>query len=194
MTHHICCRECEFEALVDDSDEAGDRAWTHAQETGHRVASDSIEGDAEMVTDGGEDDRTVQIGQVEVDVKPGDTVVDVFDRTEGPLEVTAENTVLCRPFSTTRRKPTDKDHISFDLEEVEDGDALELYRLPVSERPAYEEALETDGGQIESQCDEQHCDNFPSVAVEPLDGDGRREVCLDHAISAVDRIGQGVRR
>jgi len=53
MTHHICCRECDFEALVDDNDEAGDKAWTNAEATGHRVASDSIDGGAEMVTDGG---------------------------------------------------------------------------------------------------------------------------------------------
>ena len=53
MTHHICCRECDFEALVEDDDEAGDKAWTHAEATGHRVASDSIDGGAEMVTDGG---------------------------------------------------------------------------------------------------------------------------------------------
>ena len=55
MTHHICCRECDFEALVEDDDEAGDKAWTHAEATGHRVASDSIDGGAEMVTDGGRD-------------------------------------------------------------------------------------------------------------------------------------------
>ncbi len=41
-------------------------------------------------------------------------------------------------------------------------------------------------------CDEAHCDNIASIVVAPIDDDEQREVCLDHAISAVDRIGREV--
>lgn len=150
MTTHIVCRDCAFEALVEGAFRAEEQVETHEDETGHRVDHDFIGHNetGRLVTDGGREKRRVQIGQIETFVYPEETVADLFDRTEGPLEVTPVNTVLCRPFSgETRPSPPDEEeYISFDLAEIEDGDALELYRLPISERPAYEEALRADGG------------------------------------------------
>jgi len=109
-------------------------------------------GHGQLVTDGGQ--RTVQIGQVDVAIDADDTVLDLFDRIgrDGDiLSLTPANTVLCRPYSGGSRPtpPTEEDRISADLEEIEDGDKIELYRLPVSERPAYPELLVSDGGARE---------------------------------------------
>ncbi|GAB7011755.1 hypothetical protein JCM18549_00260 [Halolamina salina] len=73
------------------------------------------------------------------------------------IGVDTETTALCRPFSDrgAPTPPEDDQIIPFDLEGVEYGDKLELYRLPASERPAYPEAnddekeLVTDGGARE---------------------------------------------
>jgi len=43
MTDHVVCRECRFEALSGNSDEADRIRDTHEAETGHNVVSESIE-------------------------------------------------------------------------------------------------------------------------------------------------------
>ncbi len=54
MTTHISCRECEFEALTDDTDEAVRMVDTHESTTGHRVEDECVDDGAKLVTDGGE--------------------------------------------------------------------------------------------------------------------------------------------
>ncbi|MBP1987215.1 hypothetical protein [Halolamina salifodinae] len=53
MTTHVVCRDCPFEALVDDAD-ADETVETHEEETGHNVDDGRIDGGAKLVTDGGE--------------------------------------------------------------------------------------------------------------------------------------------
>ncbi len=118
------------------------------------------------MADGG--GRTVQIGQVEATLEPGDTVIDLFDyisRRDGDiLSITPVTTALCRPFSGGSRPtpPTEEDRIGFDLEEIEDGDKLELYRLPERQRPAYPEVVATDG------CGEADTDDRIADALERI--------------------------
>jgi len=54
VTTHISCRECEFEALTDDTDEAVRMVDTHESTTGHRVEDECVDDGAKLVTDGGE--------------------------------------------------------------------------------------------------------------------------------------------
>lgn len=213
MTQHIVCRDCDFEELIDDNDKAGDVIWTHAEETGHTVASDTIEGGEELVTDGG----TVTAGMLELDPT---TEVYLTGRggggsrqslhtdpdclhlnrgkttTERVLEDIPEDWPVCRSclgIAMDERDP------AIDVQETRrellDAAPEDAGLSPLGDRR--EDNLITDGGALledDPQCDQKHCDNVPSVAVEPLDGGERREVCLDHAISEVDRIGQEVRR
>ena len=66
MTTHIVCRDCEFEALVDDTDEAVEMVDTHESSTGHDVDDKYVGDGGKIVTDGGQpllrfDDRGIQI-------------------------------------------------------------------------------------------------------------------------------------
>lgn len=93
------------------------------------------------------DVRTVTIGAVEREITESDTVATLFERIDGPLEATPQNTQLCRPYSHPETRPPREDEvISFGLDELEDGDDLELYRVRKADRPAYERELATDGG------------------------------------------------
>lgn len=86
---------------------------------------------------------SVQVGQVTATVYSDETVADLFERLDDSakgLSVTPRETVLCRPLDPhAPTEPAEEDIVPFDLDDVEDGDEFDLYRVPSSERPAYPE-------------------------------------------------------
>ncbi len=77
MTFHICCRDCRFEGLEGDEEEADRIRETHESDTGHNVVSDRVDGSARMVTDGGRDTLRLTDDGIEIpeDVNLSDGVV-----------------------------------------------------------------------------------------------------------------------
>ena len=89
--------------------------------------------------------KRVQVGQVETTVQPGDSVADLLDRTDdgnGIGDVNPETTAVVLADDVVRtdkgpRMPDEDDYVPADLSTVEDGDALELFRIRAADRPAY---------------------------------------------------------
>jgi len=71
MTHHICCRDCRFEALEDSDDEADRLVETHRGQTGHEVASERVDGMAKIVTCDHPNPLADLHGQTEIEVECG---------------------------------------------------------------------------------------------------------------------------
>jgi len=162
VTHHIVCRDCEFEALVDDSAEAGERAWYHAEETGHRVASDRIDGSARMETDGGRD--TLRL------TDEGIEIPDDVDFSEGVVLRARGATVDHKPGHTDREfYPMFKErHLTAEDRSVvnEELDEFEISIKPYGEDArTYEVTVPAaDGGNLQ-KTDDEHTEEAPSDIV-----------------------------
>jgi len=71
MTHHVCCRDCRFEALEDSDDEADHLVETHQEQTDHEVACEPVDGMAKIVTWDHENPLAELQGETEVEVECG---------------------------------------------------------------------------------------------------------------------------
>lgn len=108
--------------------------------------------DPEPVTDGGEDVREVQVGQVDVTLEPEDTIPTLFSRLSSEvvddlLNPNPRTYALVRQENVEETEkgvehPEEEDYVPADLSTVEDGDALHLFRVRKSARPAYPEEVE----------------------------------------------------
>jgi len=73
MTHHICCRDCRFEALEDGDDEAERLVEIHEDETDHEVVSERVDEMAKIVTRDHPNPLADLHGETKIEVECGTT-------------------------------------------------------------------------------------------------------------------------
>lgn len=93
-------------------------------------------------------EKRVAVGQVNTVVKEGETIAHLFRRLnagmpEEAVSVDMHHHALFHAEDVPqRREPDLADKVPADLSTVDDGDELDLYRLPYDDRPAYYEEAE----------------------------------------------------
>jgi len=161
MTFHICCRDCRFEGLEGDGDEADRIRETHESDTGHNVVSDRVDGSARMVTDGGRDTLRLTDDGIEI---PEDV-----DFSEGIVFRARGATVDHKPGHSDREfyPMFEERHLTAEDRSVvnEDLDEFEISIKPYGEEPrTYEVTVPaTDGGLVEHP-------GLEAVAADEYDG------------------------